>query len=188
METGEDTIIMEHKKAPRLTFDAYIKNYSSLIKYFINLRLSKCRSNYIKNNKEDVYQEVCLHIWKLMNEKPELSITSEVLRQNVNWKINRMERKEYKSPIRNIPDLNSLTSLTTEQDLDEEHTAEFYEDCMEYVETRFSDLNQQIFYLRYHLDLPYKEIDDRLNITSGNARKKYNRMIQELKQYAEKEV
>ena len=182
METGKDTSM---KKKNRLSYDAYVKSYSPLIKYFINLRLSKCRSYYIKNNREDVYQEVCFIIWRMMEEKPEIILTSETLRQYVNWQINRMERKEYKSPINHYQDLSKLTNIPISTDIEEEDTYEFYDDCLEFVEKNFSDTNKQIFYLRYHMGLAFKEIDKRLDVSEGNSRKKYSRFMKDVRQYAE---
>lgn len=167
-----------------LTCEEYLTNYSSIIKYYIKLRLSKTRSPFIKESAEDIYQEVCILIFEHMQKFPNRNITTNVLRQYVHWRVNRLERREYKSPIRNFPDMNSLKNIPIDTDFDEEEALTCMADCLTYVQENCSDLNQQIFSLRYEYGIPFKEIDKALDITEGNSRKKYNRLMKKVKSIA----
>lgn len=190
METGEATT----KQLPEgwmdrcLTCEEYLEKYRAIIKYYISSRLSKTRSPYIKDSADDIFQEVCILIFEHMNKYPDRNITAGTLRQYVHWRVNRMERKEYKSPIRVFPDMNKLKSIPISTDLDEGEAVTCFDDCLEYVQQNFSELNQQIFELRYELGVPFKEIDKALEITEGNSRKKYHRMLSTLKTYIKEGV
>jgi DNA-directed RNA polymerase specialized sigma24 family protein len=186
METGDTTTVVDKSKWMNrpLTCEEYLNNYSSIIKYFIRVRLGKTRSPYIRASADDIYQEVCILIFEHMTKHPERNITADVLRQYVHWRTNRLERKEYKSPIRVFPDMNTLKNVPIATDLDEEEAITCMEDCLKYVQDNCSDLNQQIFQLRYEYGVPFKDIDKALGITEGNARKKYSRLMKKVKAVA----
>lgn len=172
----------QHKWMSRpLTCEEYLKSYTPIIKYFIKLRVNRSRYQFVKDSADDIYQEVCILIFEHMNKHPERNITADVLRQYVNWRTNRMERKENKSPITVFKDMNVLSHIPIDTDLDEEEAIACMEDCLTYVQDKCSDLNQQIFHLRYTYGLPFKEIDAMLNITEGNSRKKYHRLLNKVK-------
>mgnify|MGYP003983425001 FL=1 len=186
MVIGES--IMKELINKPLTLEEYLKSYQALIKYFIRLRLAKASKQFVRLSHDDIFQDVCILLMEYMRQHPDRNIKAEVLRQYVNWQVNRMERKEKKSPIMNVSSMGGLERVpSTLSEPDEEESQSFYEDCMDFVSKKYpSDLNQQIFYLRYHLNLPFKEIDNRLDITDGNARKKYYKMIRDVKKFANK--
>jgi|APSaa5957512576_1039674.scaffolds.fasta_scaffold03203_1 DNA-directed RNA polymerase specialized sigma24 family protein len=185
MEIGESTM-----KKEVLSFTEYMKIYDKLIKYFINIRISKeTRSNYLRTLRDDCYQEVALKIWHYMNKHPDRNLKFTTLHQVVTWTINRVYRKEHKKSnyrVEDDRDYDFLSSRVSEtfNPLDVE---KIYRDVIRYIRKVPNRTHGRVLFLRYVLEEPYVKIAMHLNINKSSAKVIYCRQLKLMKEYV-KEV
>jgi DNA-directed RNA polymerase specialized sigma24 family protein len=173
-----------------LSFTEYMKIYDKLIKYFINIRISKeTRSNYLRTLRDDCYQEVALKIWHYMNKHPDRNLKFTTLHQVVTWTINRVYRKEHKKSnyrVEDDRDYDFLSSRVSEtfNPLDVE---KIYRDVIRYIRKVPNRTHGRVLFLRYVLEEPYVKIAMHLNINKSSAKVIYCRQLKLMKEYV-KEV